>query len=266
MTEYEAIFRRKSIRSYSSEKLEQVDQIVPWFYEVPMKFCQMEFEPIVVVNEKHMAEKKIFRGMVSKVAHVGAPYYIIFRCEKKKDYLIQTGYMVERVVLKLTASGAATCWIGALFHTNTIDEMYENQRHLENAILVAVGKPLSPLALFRNDNRINAKRKIPEEICLTPVPDWFQPLLEAARVAPSSMNSQPWRFFAGRDSVDVYLREETRPILGAKLKNLNQIDIGIALAHIDIAAEANHISIEMLKKEEPAQILGHSYIMTIKRS
>ena len=73
MTEYEAIFRRKSIRSYSSEKLEQVDQIVPWFYEVPMKFCQMEFEPIVVVNEKHMAEKKIFRGMVSKVAHVGAP-------------------------------------------------------------------------------------------------------------------------------------------------------------------------------------------------
>ena len=97
-------------------------------------------------------------------------------------------------------------------------------------------------------------------------PDKLERILEAGRLAPSACNAQPWKFvvvtdpllaekvgkaaaglgmnkFAKDAPVHILIVEESANItsrLGGKLKGKHfpQIDIGIAVAHIVLAAES----------------------------
>jgi len=53
--------------------------------------------------------------------------------------------------------------------------------------------------------------------------------MEYARMAPSSMNRQPWMFIADENHLEIRL--EPRGILAPKMQ---LIDLGIAAAHADI--------------------------------
>jgi hypothetical protein len=69
----------------------------------------------------------------------------------------------------------------------------------------------------------------------------FGDLLEAARVAPSAGNTQPSRFFVDGDRIDAFAEFRTPFIYRARadhLQLMNHVDVGIALAHISIAAQA----------------------------
>jgi hypothetical protein len=55
--------------------------------------------------------------------------------------------------------------------------------------------------------------------------------LEPARLAPSSVNSQPWYFKHVDEYIHVFLLQRGF-ITVKKLERMNHIDIGIALAHL----------------------------------
>jgi nitroreductase len=105
-------------------------------------------------------------------------------------------------------------------------------------------------------------------------PEKLQRILEAARLAPSACNAQPWKFvvvtdpelsvkvgkaaaglgmnkFAKDAPVHILIVEESANItsmLGSKIKSKHfpLIDIGIAAAHIALAAEAEGLGSCML--------------------
>jgi hypothetical protein len=62
-------------------------------------------------------------------------------------------------------------------------------------------------------------------------PSWIKISLEAARLAPSAVNRQPWRFEVGKDSVTVYVKNATPDFNVSK-----RLDCGIAMLHIEVAA------------------------------
>ena len=61
--------------------------------------------------------------------------------------------------------------------------------------------------------------------------DWVNICLEAARLAPSAVNRQPWSFDVQDDSITVFVR--TR---GLEFNVSKRLDCGIAMLHLEIAA------------------------------
>ena len=71
-------------------------------------------------------------------------------------------------------------------------------------------------------------------------------ILEAARLAPSAVNSQPWYFAHEGDTIHVFCSNK-----GSRL------DAGIALAHLYVA---NEESFRFFKAEHIADLPGYTYI------
>ena len=62
-------------------------------------------------------------------------------------------------------------------------------------------------------------------------PHWMKTALEAARIAPSAVNRQPWHFSVEPDSITVSVGNPTRQLGISK-----RLDCGIAMLHIEVAA------------------------------
>ena len=62
-------------------------------------------------------------------------------------------------------------------------------------------------------------------------PPWIRSALEAARLAPSAVNRQPWRFHVAPDSITVAVNSLKREYGISK-----RLCCGIAMLHIEVAA------------------------------
>ena len=93
---------------------------------------------------------------------------------------------------------------------------------LKNVIMLTFGYPDGELT--RNIDEF--KRFSLEEISDKP-----NQKLEPARLAPSSVNSQPWYFKHVDEYIHVFLLQRGF-VTVKKLERMNHIDIGIALAHL----------------------------------
>jgi len=65
----------------------------------------------------------------------------------------------------------------------------------------------------------------------TELPDWTRSALEAARLAPSAINRQPWSFHVEPDSITVSVRGA-----GPEFKVSKRLDCGIAMLHLELGA------------------------------
>ena len=62
-------------------------------------------------------------------------------------------------------------------------------------------------------------------------PEWVSVCLEAARLAPSATNRQPWGFDVQENSVTVFVRTG-----GPEFSVSKRLDCGIAMLHLEVAA------------------------------
>jgi len=61
--------------------------------------------------------------------------------------------------------------------------------------------------------------------------EWLRASLEAARLAPSATNRQPWGFNIENDGITVFVRTS-----GPEFNISKRLDCGIAMLHIEVAA------------------------------
>ncbi len=79
-------------------------------------------------------------------------------------------------------------------------------------------------------------------------------ILKAVRLAPSAMNTQPWRFIVYHDRIYIFpVRNFSRPQTMVAMRDLS---MGIMLSHLSIAAEELWLN---LKIEVEAQMVKKSY-------
>ncbi|MFA5605548.1 MAG: nitroreductase family protein, partial [Dehalococcoidales bacterium] len=62
-------------------------------------------------------------------------------------------------------------------------------------------------------------------------PEWIKDAIEAARLAPSAVNRQPWGFNIEEDGITVFVRSG-----GTDFNISYRLDCGIAMLHIEVAA------------------------------
>lgn len=250
---YEMIYGRRSVRRYAdaldmSELKAAVDTGLAGASSLPG-----QAKPTVQVLSAKAAASA-FSGIVGAYGKVKSPAYLLFSAKPQKDYLTQAGYVGEQLALWLTSQGYGTCWIGIPLNTGRLiadNPLPPGETYI---ILMAAGKPAEGTSLLRDMQGYNRKA-LPEMVTGQIRPEW-RPILKAARIAPSASNGQPWLFACKEEGIDLYCVLGRGPIQKKFYHRLNEIDGGIALAHITLAAWAAGYAENFKKINGPASLLG----------
>lgn len=252
MNTFDVIFSRKTIRDFIQERIEWevIADILKFADDLPMltKGIAVEFK-LVSNIEKNQGFKSPFA--------IKAPYYICLSSEKKEDYLLNAGYLMEQLSLYIEAKGYGTCFLG---YSNPGRALKATMKY-DYVFAMAFGKSKEPL--YRD--QILAKRLPEKELVVYKeevTPDIRQ-ILTAARLAPSSYNIQPWRFVVYKNRIHVFAK---RNLLIAKVLDRNKmIDIGIMLANLLIAAEELWVDVKLTKSDsiKSKAFQNNEYVLTV---
>lgn len=244
---YPIIFKRKSIRNFDltsldddvfTEVSEHLNDLKPMYDEI-----EVELKIIKPDGVKTRMMKK-------------APYYIAIFSEAKEGYLTNIGFMLQQMDLFLSYKGLASCWQGIPSPKKEV----LNNSNLEFVIFIAFGKPEDPKSLHRTDVSQFKRKSLREITDITGADE----LLEAARIAPSATNSQPWFFTGDENLIHAY---SIKPgfIKSLMIKKYISIDLGIALCHLQVAAEhfGKKATVVIDKNAETNAPQGRKYIASL---
>ena len=232
---YEAIWIRRSRRLFHSKSIDQ--DVLERLHTVCKTFCPFTEVRAVLVN--HSADE-VFKGIVSHYGKIrGAPAFIAFIGNMEDQHIHEKlGYMGEGIVLEATALNLGTCWVGVSFKPEVASFHARIKKNEKILALTPVGYTQEKWSLeekiMTGFGRTH-KRKHAEELIKgkkdTPWPQWVKTALEAARIAPSAVNRQPWRFTVKSDSITVSVNN-----LKDTLNISKRLDCGIAMLHIEVAS------------------------------
>lgn len=249
---YDTIFSRKSIRSYHDEKIdwEILDDILEFADKQPMLVKDIGVEYKLVIN---IEENQGFNGPFT----VKAPYYIVLSSEKKDDYLLNAGYIMQQLALYIESKGLGTCFMGGaspgIGLKNTIKYDY--------VITLAFGIPKEEV----HRDPILAKRHPEKELVVykEEVSSDIRKMLEAARLAPSGLNSQPWRFVVYKNRIHIFTRKN--PWLFKPMDKMKMINMGIMMANLLIAAEELWIDVRLTRPDSMMNksLKSNEYVLTV---
>ena len=77
---------------------------------------------------------------------------------------------------------------------------------------------------------------------------WVKQLLEAARLAPSSMNSQPWRFVVYDNRIHVFSKKHNITYFG--MGKYDEFNLGVMFSHLMIVAEELWLDLDLIRLED----------------
>ncbi len=251
MNTFDAIFSRKSIKHFKHEKLEWevIEGILEYANKLPMLIEGIAVEFKLVSN---IEEKQGFNSPFN----VKAPYYLCISSEEKEDYLLNAGYVMQLLDLYLASKG-----LGACFSIVSPGRSLKATMKYKFVIALAFGKTSSDL--YRDSSE--AKRLPESELVVykEEVTLDIKQVLNAARLAPSVLNSQPWRFVVYRNRIHVFAKKN---LFIAKVLDYNKmIDMGIMMANLLLTAEELWVDLALSKSEtlknKPFQ--NNEYVCTI---
>ncbi|HYC20773.1 MAG TPA: nitroreductase family protein [Candidatus Bathyarchaeia archaeon] len=214
---YSTIFKRKSIRKYELEPLD----------EDKLKGIRDHIQTLKPLHEGIKIEFKILPpDVVKRRTMREAPHYIAVFSEVKEGYLSNVGFMVQQMDLFFSANGLGSCWQGI----PALKKEGLASSRLKFIILMPFGKPHETLHRTKPSQ---FKRKSLREISDIKGAD---NLLETARLAPSARNAQEWFFTGDEQLIHAYYRKPNF-IPGLLIKKYPPIDVGISLYHLKLGAE-----------------------------
>lgn len=235
MNLYEAIARRQSIRRYAETEVPEKlrGQILAYFEKTSRLNDRIRMELEILDNTKRKTD---IRGLWK----VEAPYYLAVYSMAEDGFERNTGYVMEQLVLYMTVKGLGTCYLGGSKPRQTV------KNGMKFVMLLAFGYPEGKL--YRESAL--AKRHPLSELCIfkEEAGEQMKTILKAARLAPSAMNLQPWRFIVYADRIYVFAQKSRIPyVSGAGMRDFG---IGIMLSHIMLAAEELWMELQTETEEQ----------------
>ncbi len=233
-----AIKERRSRRQFDPNR-----PIAPVALSALDKVCN-EFTPFPHARSRLVTESagSVFKGIVGsygKVKHASA--FIAFVGNMDDPFVQEeVGYTGEGIILEATALGLNTCWIAGFFRREIVASLVKVNDNEQVLAVTPVGYALASeswvekmmTGFGRSHHRLPVSRLVrglPREKW----PDWVNACLEAARLAPSAVNRQPWGFDVQEDGITVFVRTG-----GPEFNVSKRLDCGIAMLHLEVAAAA----------------------------
>ena len=236
MNMYEAIFVRKSVKKFVMEELEQtlLDQIVQFANDLPLVMDHAEVE-FSIVN--HMENEK----MNSKLLAVKAPYYFIVACDNEPDQLLNAGFLMEQITLYIASRGLGT---GLVTHVHIKAEKVPGLKK-EPVLALAFGRTKE--IMYRDSRKLH---RLPEKeiaVYKTDVNTDVKLMVKAARLAPSYLNSQPWRLVVYDNRIHVFSKKNM--LVSDLINEKKLLDVGVMIANMLLVAEELWIDVQVEKVE-----------------
>jgi nitroreductase len=178
------------------------------------------------------------------------PHVLVPAIGDGPDSLVDFGYRVERLVIRLTQLGVGTCWLGALTHRDTVVARFGPAEGTTVAAIVAFGRTAQNMASRAVNSAIRsvvgATRKKPvaeftwrnrvgSPAALT---ELEAKVLEALRAAPSTGNAQPWCVVLSDGLLFLGVKTDARYYQLSGNIGYDQVDAGIGMANVSLALEA----------------------------
>ena len=206
MALYETIFTRRQVRNYLNSPVpkDRLDHILA---------CATEAEQL---TGQHADFKLLPAAEVS--ANQGASHYLLGFCDNSPPAYANVGFVLQKVDLCVQSMGLGCGWF------MNIKPKKESERF---CIALAIGNTDVPMRKSLDEFK---------RIAASEISGHDNPITQAVRLAPSSLNSQPWKldFQNGK----IIIHDTGRGIKRIILKNkLNKIDVGIAARHAVLALE-----------------------------
>ena len=266
MKNYDAIKRRKSVRTYPGSELS--DSSIKELRELLNE--DRNFQPGVDTGY-HLIEngqefQESLSGVIADYGKVRAPHYIVLTAEEKEGSFVEVGYRYEFVVLSLTAKEIGTCWIGKGFGSEELKGYVDLPPNQTPRALIACGPVQeSKMERIEEPNRKGLDYFLVEGEA-GELDDKSLDVIDNLRRAPSSINSQPWRVLIDGRFFHLYI--SSRNYLARKfvksLSEMNKIDAGIGLAHLKVAGGHHWDEVEIIKRDHPEK-RGLEYVGSLKR-
>ena len=240
----EIIKKRKSVRSYSDKVISEdlIEEIENYINNVDNP-CNIKVRVRLIKKENYDGVVRLGTYGVIR----GAKYFLIAACENKEFSLEALGYTFEKVILYCTSLGLSTVWLGGTFSRSSFRKTINLRENEILPIVSPIGYESYSKSFLQNLIKSNGTRKEFSEIFFennfnthftNNLDEIYKEVLDMVRLAPSSMNSQPWRIIKENENLHIYTSGKS---------NMNKIDIGIALAHIDMYMKEMGINGEFKK-------------------
>ena len=239
---HQAIEKRHSTRIYNGKPVEA--EKLTALREMCHTFHPTNSVRAVLVEE---SGSDVFKGAVGNYGKIkGNPAYLAFVGKPtESDTLEMIGYLGEGLILEATALGLNTCWIGGFFRPEAAAQAVGLEEDEHVFALTPVGYPLEQITfeekLMRGFKKERKRKPLEDLVTGIPAgqwPDWVKAGLEAARLAPSAINRQPWRFVVEKDHV-ILSTDGKRDRIGLP----RRLDCGIAMLHFELGALTQNISL-----------------------
>ncbi|WP_455539327.1 nitroreductase family protein [Terrisporobacter sp.] len=239
----ELIKSRHSVRTYENKQLPEniINQVKSYVNEINNTKGIFGEKIRIDIIEKNDGNKETKLGTYGVIK--GANYYLVAAYDKNsKNGLYDLGYLLEKVVLYCTDLGFGTVWLGGTFNKGKFADAI-NLKDNESLPIVC------PFGIESNKKTILAKmmgassNKRKDFSSLFFKNDFNTPLsyedaekygevLENIRLSPSAVNKQPWKVIKEGNDLHIYS--------DGKIE-MNKIDMGIALCHLELTAKEKGI-------------------------
>lgn len=251
MNMLEAMEARRSTRSFDGRRLAgaeaaAIESVLRGAAAEPAPFgCQVRLALYVGEPDAKPVRLGTY-GLVS-----GASAYVVSAVKPGSGSMEDTGYILEKAVLELTALGWATCWIGGVFSRGKAAQIVAAASGELVPAVIAVGKPadrrsvadriVTGTARSRTrkslDQLVFSADGTPRLAAATPGDPWAE-VLRALQGAPSASNKQPWRLvgFGNGPSWIAFMDEDRVYNHSLGEVHLQNLDIGIGMRHFAEAA------------------------------
>ncbi|ULQ59746.1 hypothetical protein K7I13_15040 [Brucepastera parasyntrophica] len=206
---YHSIAQRKSCRKYETQPLEhsiinEIEDAIKGF-DVLCPSVPLEYRFSKKTKGRFNAE---------------APQYLVISGQGKAGEMENTGFLFEQLVLWLDAMEIGSVWLGS-------SKDLETQNTEKDIITLAFGRTTEQVHRTKDKfvrKPIGKITNAPDDVCI-----------QAAHLAPSGVNTQPWYFEKKGGKVMVYEQKLKPPV--SLMYKLSDIDMGIALCHYALACK-----------------------------
>ena len=226
----QAIKDRKSIRTYTGEKLKEED------VKKINEYISDKKNLIGINGNTINIELKEVKGKQSsgKIGTYGfiknAPAFLIAICKNTQEAMLDVGYVFEKLFLFLTENGLGTCWLGGTFNRNQLNIKGNYGENAYIPVISPVGYKAEKQSMTEKMIRKNSNGDFRNGIDTMFFANDFstaitdektREIFELVRLAPSASNKQPWRVIMNDNGrADFYL-ERTPGYAGARLSMIS---------------------------------------------
>ena len=247
MTGMELIRHRRSVRTFDGNALRKEDA------EKLMSYAQKLNNPFDLPVSWRLLNAKE-NGLTSQVI-VGAETFIAGKMRRAPHAEEAFGYAFEDLVLYAETLGLGTTIIAGTMNRQTFERVMEVGADEVLPCVSPLGYPAQKMSMregimrksIKADSRLDFENLFFDKNFDAPLkPAAAGSLadpLEMVRGAPSAGNKQPWRAVLQGQTVHFY---ELKSMKDSPLGDIQKVDMGIALAHFNLAAQEKEIAVRFI--------------------